>query len=437
MLFLVAGVQIGVVGLAGLDHLPKDFEQPLAETTQGAGMTFAFGAFLSVVNLGPGADPQTALGPEMDGMAQNLVTLVTDADAVNLAGLETDRSRSGDALQGLGVLEAIGVAADFAQQARGQRLGRAGQRAKEVMVGMLLEESFDLLAVEIQLELEGFEQPGQTNSQQALGRGHGRGAAEEAGVLEDFHSFGGRFRPPQFLGVEEFFPASLAGRGQFFRGGKLEDKGPAKRLRPVLEGLKSRRIILDQRLLELVDQGGALLDQTDLVPAQQLELLGQGVHRLKGFPVLAVQAQGLGQRPGIQTVGFVAAERFALAVAFGAERVDGVNAAVPLQELIHGGSLAGFDGDGQGGMGLHLFLELPPALQGMFDAKVSDDLTLAIHDHDIVMIASPVEAGVMSDFDPRFHNLAFGCSHRGAVGSHPDTGSLAGCCSLRHCDSRC
>jgi hypothetical protein len=43
----------------------------------------------------------------------------------------------------------------------------------------------------------------------------------------------------------------------------------------------------------------------------------------------------------------------------------------------------------------------------------------------------------MSDFVKRFHDLAFSCSHRGAVESHPDTGSLAGYCSLRHCDSRC
>jgi hypothetical protein len=73
----------------------------------------------------------------------------------------------------------------------------------------------------------------------------------------------------------------------------------------------------------------------------------------------------------------------------------------------------------------------------MWEAQVGDDLTQTIHDDDIVMVAGPVEAGVVSDFDPRFHVFAFGCSHRGAVDSHPDTGSLAGYCSLRHYDSRC
>ena len=437
MLLLVASMEIGVVGLAGLNHSPEDFQQALPQTAQGARMTLAFGAFLSVVNFGPGTDPQTALRPKMNGVAQNLVALITDAHPMNLTGLKTDRSGAGDALQGLGVLEALRRTADFTQEPRGQGLGRAWQRTKQVMVGMLLEKRFDLLAVEVQLELQRVEQLGQTDGQQALGGGDGGGAAELAGGLKDFHSFGRRFPPPQFLGVKEFFPALLAGGGQFFRGGELDDKVPASGLGPILEGLEGRRIIFDQGLLELVDQGGALFDQPDFVAAEQLDLLSQGVQRLQGFPVLAIQAQGLRQRPGIQAIGFVAAGSFALTIAFGAERIDRINAAVLLQELIHGRSLAGFEGDSHSGIGLNLTLKLLPALQGVFEAKVGHDLTLAIDDDHIVMIARPVEAGVMSDFGPRFHVLAFGCAHRGAVGSHPDTGSLGGYCSLRHCDSRC
>jgi len=105
----------------------------------------------------------------MDGMAQGLVALVADVDPVNLAGLETDRSGAGDALQRFGVLEAMGVAADFAQKSWGQSLGSARQRAKQVMVGMLFKESFDLLAVLVQLELQGVEQLGQTEGQQTFG----------------------------------------------------------------------------------------------------------------------------------------------------------------------------------------------------------------------------------------------------------------------------
>ena len=158
---------------------------------------------------------------------------------------------------------------------------------------------------------------------------------------------------------------------------------------------------------------------------------------MQGFPLLTVLTQGLCQRPGIQPVGFVAAGSFALAIAFGAERIDRINGTVQRQQLVHGGSLVGFDRDGQGRIRLNFIAELLPTRQGMFDAKVSDDLTLTIHDDDIVMIAGPVEAGVVSDFKPRFHLFAFGCSHRGAVDSHADTRSLAGYCSLRHSDSRC
>jgi len=107
MLLLVAGVQIGVVGRAGLDHLPNDFKQALAHTTQVTGMTFALGAFLSVVNPGPGRDPQAALSPEMDGVTRNFVALVADTKPVNLAGLETDWGCSGDALQSFRVFQAM------------------------------------------------------------------------------------------------------------------------------------------------------------------------------------------------------------------------------------------------------------------------------------------------------------------------------------------
>ena len=94
----MAGMEVSIVGFAGLDHLPKVFEQALAQAAQGTGMAFAFITFLFVVNRGPGADLHAALGPEMDSMAQDFIALVADANAVDLAGLETDRSCSCDAL---------------------------------------------------------------------------------------------------------------------------------------------------------------------------------------------------------------------------------------------------------------------------------------------------------------------------------------------------
>ena len=61
-------------------------------------MAFAFRAFLAVVNLGPRTNPEGALGPKMDGVAEHFVALVADVNPVNLAGLETDRRGAGDAL---------------------------------------------------------------------------------------------------------------------------------------------------------------------------------------------------------------------------------------------------------------------------------------------------------------------------------------------------
>ena len=78
-------------------------------------MAFAFRAFLPVVNLGPRTNPEGALGPKVDGVAENFVALVANVNPVNLAGLETDRSGARDALQRFGILEALGIAADFAQ----------------------------------------------------------------------------------------------------------------------------------------------------------------------------------------------------------------------------------------------------------------------------------------------------------------------------------
>jgi hypothetical protein len=63
----------------------------------------------------------------VDGVAQNFVALVANMNPVNLAGLETNRSGAGEALQRFGVGEALGITADFTQQPGTQSLGRAWQ----------------------------------------------------------------------------------------------------------------------------------------------------------------------------------------------------------------------------------------------------------------------------------------------------------------------
>jgi len=397
---LVLGVEIGVVRAPGLEPAPKDFKQTLAEATQGAGVALSFLALLLVINLGPRTNGQAAGGPQMHGVPQHFVALKANTNLVDLPRLKADRSGPGHALQVGRVLKPFGVATHFAQQSRGQLLARTGKRAKQGALGMLPEEGLDLPPVFVQLVLQGVEHLGQADGQERLGRGDGGAAAKLAGILEGFHPLGGGFRTPQLLGVQKLFPAAGAGGGQFFRRGELEDKVPAGGARPIIKGCQRRRIILAEGLLKLIDQGGPLLAEADFIAAQQLDLLGQRVHRLKGLPLLAVDAQRVGQRPGIEMVGLVAAGSLALPIAPGAVRIDRIDRAAPLQELVHSRALAGFDGHGHGGIVLDPAAKLVPTLQGVWKAKLGDDLPLAVHDDYIRVIAGPIEAGVVRDFIP-------------------------------------
>ena len=433
---LVFGVQIGVVRGAGLDHFPKDFEQALAQAAQGAGVAHAVLAFLLVVGLRPGCGVAGAVGPEMDDVAQEFVALMADPDLVDLPGLVADRAGSGQTLEGLGIVEPAGVGGDFAQEPRGQEAGGAGQGAEEAAVRVLLEEFFDLTAIFVELVLQGAQQAGQTDGQKAFGGGERRGAAEGLGLGEDFQAFFRRVRPPELVFVEEFFPAAAFAFEQDFRGGKLDDKLPGRRPGPVVKGLQSGGVVFAQGLLELVDEGGALFDEADLVAAQQAQLLGQWVQGLEGFPLAAVQAQGVGHGPGVEAVGFVAAGGFAFAIALGGDGVDGIDRQIDLQKLIDGRALTGFDDDAQGGIGGDFLAKVLPAFQGVGDAEVGDDLALGIDDDDVMVIASPIEAGVVGELLPCLHTFPLSCVHRGAVVCRSDTRSLAGCSSLRHWDRR-
>ncbi len=107
-----------------------------------------------------------------------------------------------------------------------------------------------------------------------------------------------------------------------------------------------------------------------------------------------------------------------------------------LEELVNGRALAGFNRHGQGGVRLELAAKFLPALQGVLEAEFGDDLSLTVHDDHIVMIPRPVKTRAVGCFIPRFHGFPWGCAHRRAVVSHPDTRSLGGYGSLRPVDSR-
>ena len=70
MFELIAGMEVGVVAVAGLPHFPEDLEPALAEAAQGAGMGFAAGAKSLVVDLRPRRALPARVGPQMDDGAQ-------------------------------------------------------------------------------------------------------------------------------------------------------------------------------------------------------------------------------------------------------------------------------------------------------------------------------------------------------------------------------
>jgi hypothetical protein len=116
---------------------------------------------------------------------------------------------------------------------------------------------------------------------------------------------------------------------------------------------------------------------------------------------VAVDAQSIGQTPGIPPVGLVAAGDFAFAVTLGAGRRDRINGHPALQQLLDDHALAGLHGGGQArAEGGNLLAPALPAGCGMGDLKVGDDLPATIDDDDIVMILGPVEAGIVGDFIP-------------------------------------
>ena len=65
---------------------------------------------------------------------------------------------------------------------------------------------------------------------------------------------------------------------------------------PVVEGLEGEGVVLVEGGLELVGQGGALLDEGDLVAAEEPQLHGGRVQGAQGPPGVAVGAQGVGAK---------------------------------------------------------------------------------------------------------------------------------------------
>src|ERR1043166_2603863 len=156
----------------------------------------------------------------------------------------------------------------------------------------------------------------QTQGELTFSLGNGIRGFELIGLGKDGQTLLSGFRSPKLVSVQEFLPTALARFDQDWGSGKLNDEVPSKGAGPIVKGFERSRIVFNQSLLKFVDQEGALLNQAAFILAQEAQVLGQWIHRLKGLPAVAVHAQGVSQAPSIEVIGLGAAGSFAFTVTF-------------------------------------------------------------------------------------------------------------------------
>lgn len=166
------------------------------------------------------------------------------------------------------MLNSLNLFAALGEHAWGELVAQSGERTEEFVIGVLFEQLANAAAILLELLLERDELPGDGDSQSALGGGHRRAAVELVGPRENLQTLLIGFGPLQAMLAEEFVPAFSPGSRQLLGRGELEDEGPGGRHGPVIERLARRGEVLVDRLLQLVDQRGALLDEGDLVATE-------------------------------------------------------------------------------------------------------------------------------------------------------------------------
>jgi hypothetical protein len=153
-------------------------------------------------------------------------------------------------------------------------------------------------------------------------------------------------------------------------------------------------------MLELVDQSGAFLDQSDLVAAKLAQLGHQRIKCLQRTPFLTLQAQCVRQAPGVKPVGLRTAWPFAFAVAARTFGIDRIDLQAAREQLFDRRSFGGLDCHSHGFKAAKLFRKQLPACAIVRDAEVADDSTLPIDDDHIVMIFRPVQRGEVCELFP-------------------------------------
>ena len=420
-----------IIGSMVLPHPPEHFEPAFAHAAQSTGVVMALVPFGLVIRLGPVAGFAAFVGPQMDRMAQEMVADEADARLGDLAGLIGHGADAGLTHQAVGVGKDLAHRADQAEEPRPQGLFGPGQRTKNVMIGVLGEGLGDARTILLDLPLEGLQHIDQAQGQQAFSTDDRRAGIELLAARPTVQPFGGRLRPPQFVDVKEILPFPSAGIGQSRRRGKGSHEGPGEGFGPLIEAFQGQGIVFAEGRLELIDQGGAVFDEGDLIAAEQTQGGGRLVLGAQRTPGMAVGAQGIGFGPGIVAIALSAAGRLARAVLFGGQWVERIEAVAPLKQLVHSHAGGGFDGHWTFTEGLHLLAKRFPSFGGVIETKIGDDGLDPIHDDDVVVILSPIEGCEIRLFIPVSVHSTSGAQRRWHLGrARPDIGALVGRSSL-------
>ena len=110
-------------------------------------MRLAFFSMELVIGLSPRAVRSAQIGPKVKSSAQGLMAGAASFLVAEFSRLKGEWSSTRIALEALCRGEEVAVLSQFGEQARGELLSTAWQRAKQVVIGILFKKLGDLLAV--------------------------------------------------------------------------------------------------------------------------------------------------------------------------------------------------------------------------------------------------------------------------------------------------
>src|SRR5437879_5823087 len=152
MLLDLSKVLLGIISRMGATHRANNLQPAMSQAAQGTGMALSFVAVGSIEGRRPSAIMPAQVGPQVQGGPQRVSAGAADFHTLGFSALISNRSGSRAALN---LAEVAPVSpSQFGQQPRCQFRSRPRQRAKQIMVGVLVEQSLDASTVVGQLLLQ-------------------------------------------------------------------------------------------------------------------------------------------------------------------------------------------------------------------------------------------------------------------------------------------